>query len=79
VCVDPKKERLIYATKDIGRRSGKRAKDLASLSHLRGHLGPSRGAFASQRRIQKQSALNPRKRGPKPKLKSASLDPADDA
>jgi hypothetical protein len=35
VCVDPKKERLIYATKDIGRRSGKRAKDLASLSHLR--------------------------------------------
>ena len=27
----------------------------------------------------KQSMLNPRKRGPKPKQKSASLDPADDA
>jgi hypothetical protein len=27
----------------------------------------------------KQAALNPRKRGPKPKPKSASLDPAADA
>lgn len=27
----------------------------------------------------KQAALNPRKRGPKPKQKSASPDPADDA
>ena len=35
VCVDPKKERLIYATKDIGCRSGKLTKDLATLSYLR--------------------------------------------
>jgi len=35
VCVDPKKERLIYATKDIGCRSGKLTRELATLSYLR--------------------------------------------
>jgi hypothetical protein len=32
-----------------------------------------------EREYKRQSILNPRKRGPKPKQKSASLDAADDA
>jgi hypothetical protein len=32
-----------------------------------------------EREYKRQSMLNPRKRGPKPKQKSVSLDPADDA
>jgi hypothetical protein len=40
---------------------------------------PRAELFRRKEEYKKQSALNPRKRGPKPKLKSASLDPADDA
>jgi hypothetical protein len=42
-------------------------------------LVPRSEMLRREEEYKRQSMLNPRKRGPKPKLKPASPDPADDA